>query len=140
MADRIPTVAGVHGGILVIVGAVYTAIGITWHVADSPTREAGIDWLPWHAVNATAVAWAWMLAGMFTFACGLFSKGHRRWENAAYFVGIFVPLLLATWFLIAWIVGTAPTGILTTIAYTGYALILGWVGARVRDDVQEASP
>ena len=140
MADRIPTVAGVHGGMLVIVGAVYTAIGITWHVADSPTREAGIQWVPWHAINTTAVAWLWVCAGLFAFACGLFSKGHRRWENAAYFVGIFVPLMLATWFFIAWCAGTAPTGVVTSIAYLGYGLILGWVGARVRDEHGEVSP
>lgn len=136
MADRIPTVAGVHGGMLVIVGALYTAIGITWHVADSPHREAGIGWVPWHAINETAVAWLWVLSGLFTCICGLFSKGHRRWENAAYFVGIFTPLLLAGWFLIAWIGGSAPTGVLTSIAYAGYALLLGWVGARVRDNTE----
>lgn len=140
MADRIPTVAGVHGGALVIAGFIYTAIGITWLVASTETREEGIAWLPWQAINSTAVGWMWLAAGLLAFFAGLFSKGHRRWENVAYFGAIFVPSLLAAWFLIAWYAGAAPTGILTSIAYGGYGLLLGWIGARVRDEPEVPSP
>lgn len=119
---------------LVIAGCVYTAIGLSWLIASSPGREAGISWLPWQAVNSTAVGWMWVASGVLAFVAGLFSKGHRRWENVAYFGAVFVPILLAIWFAIAWWAGSAPNGLLTTISYTGYAALVGWVGARVRDE------
>ena len=129
----IKTVAGVHGGLLIIAGAVFTAIGLTWLGWDSASRVQGVGWIPWRAINPTLVGGMWIFAGVTGIVAGWFSKGHRLLENAAYYVVCFVPVLLAIWFLFGWAQGYAPTGFITAISYTGYAALIGWVASRVKE-------
>lgn len=131
MPNRIrKSVDGLHGGTLIIAGIIYTLLGITWWVAPSAARLAGIDWIPFTFINDTTVGAMWVGSGVVSVITGFLTRGRTRLTNIAFYLAVFVPTLLAIYFLLAFFMGESPRTLITMISYFGYAALVGWVGSR----------
>ena len=131
MPDRfLKRVDGLHGGTLIVAGIVYALLGVTWWVAPSAARLAGIDWTPWTFINDTSVGALWACVGLLSITVGVISVGRRRLTNVAFFLDVFVPSLIALYFAFAFFLGESPRTLITTVSYLGYAALVGWVGSR----------
>lgn len=128
MPERIiRTVDGFHGGVLVITGLWYSALGFTWLALPLETRQEGLSWIPIGWMNTASLGVAWVLVGVLAFIVGLVSRSHRKWEYTAYWAVIALPLVTSTWFAIAQFVGAAPRGLVTSVVYLGVAALLAKV-------------
>lgn len=108
---------------LAAMGAFHIAIGLTWILTSSRSRELGIDWIP--GVTAPLVGVVWIITG--TIAIGSALGVARRIGFIALIVW---PTALGAFFLVSWAIaqipdaifhGGNPNGIVTTISYWGYA-------------------
>lgn len=129
----IPTVNGVHGGALVIVGLWYIAQGLAWSLSASRGLEAGVAWIPHGWVTQDSVGWGWTTVGAAVLLCGMFSKAHQWRENVGYVLAVFYPSLILLWFLIALYLGRPVTGAIGIVMMAGPLAFVAWVGLRVKD-------
>lgn len=130
----IRTVAGVHGGALVIVGLWYIAQGLAWVLSPSVGLSAGVAWVPHGWVTQDSVGWLWAGSGALALAAGLASKGRRWLETLGYVVALFVPVLVVVWFLVAAYLDRPVTGPIGIIMIAGPTGFVAWVGLRAQDE------
>lgn len=110
------------GAYLVLVGVGYMAIGFSWALFPSHSRQAGIAWAPFITQSVVAVLWA--LGGSMSLFTGLVAKAHRKWG----FVGLQgVSLFLTLMFIVSTVLGMIPFGppgraesIITAISYATF--------------------
>jgi len=110
------------GAYLVLVGIGYMAIGFSWALFPSHSRQAGIAWAPF--ITQSVVAVLWTLGGSMSLFTGLVAKAHRKWG----FVGLQgVSLFLTLMFIVSTVLGMIPFGppgraesIITAISYATF--------------------
>ena len=114
-------------------GTVHALIGLTWILIPSRGRELGVEWIP--AVTPPLIGVLWVVTG--TIAAVTAAAGASRAVAFSMLQG--VPLLLAVWFGIAWLIALAPDtwswlpvgapgGITTTVSYLGLWLASACMG------------
>lgn len=131
MPDRIiRTVAGIHGGALVIVGLGYIATGLAWMLSPLVALNEGVTWVPHGSVTQDSVGFVWLITGFLVLASGLFSKGHRVWENVGYVAAVFTPTLVCSWFLGAALIGRSGVWVIALVMVLWPTVFLIWVGTR----------
>lgn len=131
MPDRLlRTIAGVHGGALVIVGLGYISTGLAWILSPLVALNDGVTWVPHEAVTQDSVGIGWTLVGFAVLGAGLFSKDHSRLETSGYVVAVFWPVLICLWFLGAALLGEAGVWIIALVMVAWPTAFLVWVGLR----------
>ncbi len=132
--DRlIRTVAGVHGGALVIVGLGYIATGLAWVLSPLVALQKGVSWVPHGAVTQDSVGGVWIVVGFLVLASGLFSKGHKKWETAGYIAAIVWPVLICLWFLGAALIGRGGVWVIALVMVAWPTVFITWIGLRAPD-------
>lgn len=110
------------GAYLVLVGIGYMAIGFSWAMFPSHSRQAGIAWAPF--ITQSVIAMLWALGGSMSLFTGLIAKANRKWG----FVGLQgVALFLTLVFIVSALLGVLPFGppgrpesIITAISYATF--------------------
>lgn len=110
-----------------IQGVLTVLIGLTWLAAESQGRLAGVLWLKfvfqWTDLPLdTIFAIGWIASGVGMIVGGFAGCKHPRLESAGYLAALCWPLFLGAIFLAAYAQGYAPTGYVSTISYTNFAL------------------
>lgn len=138
MPDRlIHTAKGILDGLLMIHGALYVILGWSWVVYPTPGRLAGIHWLPL-AVTEHHVGWWWIIGGALA-ATGAALSRWRWMHTLAVMAAVGTPLGLALIFAAAWFTGQAPRGLITSISYGSWAVVVAWVSIRTATDAIRAA-
>lgn len=107
-------------------GFITVLIGLTWLVAESQGRLAGVMWLKaifeWTDLPLdTIFAIGWITSGVGMSIGGWWGCLMPKWETAAYLAGLCWPLFVGLIFAFAWIQGYTPTGYVTMISYLNFA-------------------
>lgn len=108
-------------------------VGLSWILASTSGRLAGVSWLEsvatflpdlgFYEVNAdTAMGFGWVAAAIVMGLAGWLGYRHRAWENLGFAAGLFWPLLAAVFFLVGFLMGVAPNGWITTISYLNFTV------------------
>lgn len=131
MPDRfIKTIAGIHGGALVIVGLGYIATGLTWIFAPSYTRATGLDWIQAGWVSQDSIGALWLISGVIALIAGMFSKGHKRLEAIGYAAALFTALMVIGWFVWAAVLGDLYMLALIIVQLVWPTTLVWWIWTR----------
>lgn len=114
-----------------LIGTVQVAQGVTWIDPNgvTPQREMSFAWLPDALLGTTTVGVLLVIAGLFCWTSVLV-RAKGKFEQITFGAAMIPYTLLATAFLISWLVGTHPTGIVSAISYAGFAYMV-WLAAGV---------
>lgn len=85
-------------------GLFYLVIGLTWIFFQSPSREAGLEWIDFISPQMVGVVWS--LAGVISIYTAFF--GSHRARRIGFFVLIVVPTIIGFYFLISWLIFITP--------------------------------
>ena len=89
---------------LSVVGGFYTAIGVTWVVTHSASREAGLIWI--NFLNSTTVGIIWVISGLLGIVSSCLKL--NKLNRIAFFFMIMVPGVLGFYFLVSWFLYVTP--------------------------------
>lgn len=142
MPDRvIHTLDGKRGGFLLIMGAGWLAIGLSYTIGPATqSRSRGFAWLPWWA-DANELGWLWVITAFISITAALTSRKHPRRENLAFGALMIPPVMWMVIFAWATIIGEHPTGWISSIAYSIFTTIIwhcsSWPNSARRHDETE---
>lgn len=107
-------------------GVITILVGLTWLVAESQGRLAGVMWLKvifeWTGLPLdTIFGVGWIISGIGMSIGGWFGCRSPGWETAGYLAGLCWPLFVGVIFGLAWAQGYTPTGYVTLISYLNFA-------------------
>lgn len=119
-----------RGGIALILGAVYTWLGVTWLLTPTETRLAGIEWA---GLTGDYIG-AWWIAGGILSIIGALAVRNARRFSIAIFATIVTPMVVAALFFWSIFHGN-PRGHITFGSYIPYSIIAAfiyWISARLQ--------
>lgn len=123
MPDRIlRSSAGVLGGLTIILGLTYLWLGITWVLAPTETRLAGIEWA---GLAAHLVGTWWIIGGAAAIIGGAWSR-HALAAAVGASAAMVTPAVVAALFMVSMWHGNTR-GIITAGSYLPYGVIAAWV-------------
>lgn len=118
----------VLSGVLIILGIGYMLVGISWTALPTPSRLAGIEWLPFDVTEHT-IGFVW-LAGGAASAVGGMCQRFKVVENAGVMASVLAPIVCAAPFVGAFFESGDSRRLVTVISYLVWAAIAAWVASR----------
>ena len=112
-------VNGKRGGALLIAGAGWLAIGLSYTIGPvTRSRIRGFAWLPeW--LDSTELGWLWIVSAVI--AIGSAVIGAKKLENIAFGALMMPPVLWAAIFAYAFWIGEHDHGWISSISYVTFA-------------------
>ena len=129
MPDRIlPSRRGILDGFIYVLGAYYIFHGFAWFALDPPGKLAGIPWFH-PAINDDTVGWWFVVLGS-AIILGL-ALGRREWVRTVVLnISVLTALLPGCLFLLAWIFGYYPRGVIVASTLVGISAMATWMIVR----------
>ena len=129
MPDRIlPSRQGILDGFIYVLGAYYIFHGFAWFALDHPGKLAGIPWFH-PAINDDTVGWWFVVLGS-AIILGL-ALGRREWVRTVVLnISVLTALLPGCLFLLAWIFGYYPRGVIVASTLVGISAMATWMIVR----------
>lgn len=129
MPDRIlPSRRGILDGFIYVLGAYYIFHGFAWFALIHPGKLAGIPWFH-TALTDDTVGWWFVVLGSAIILAMIF--GRRAWVRTVTLnITVLAALLPGCLFMLAWIFGYYPRGVLVASSLVGIAAMATWVIVR----------
>lgn len=129
MPDRIlPSRQGILDGFIYVLGAYYIFHGFAWFSLTHPGKLAGIPWFH-PAINDDTVGWWFVVLGS-AIILGL-ALGRREWVRTVVLnISVLTALLPGCLFLLAWIFGYYPRGVIVASTLVGISAMATWMIVR----------
>lgn len=116
------TVDGKRGDFLMVGGAAFTAIGVSYVTVETAARVAAFGWFPW--LTPAKMGYFWLVVGVFCLVVSLVSRRWPRLTDVAFTAMMLIPMLHAVVLAGAWAQGIYPTGGSSAVIYM---LLAGWI-------------
>ena len=129
MPDRIlPSRRGILDGFIYVLGAYYIFHGFAWFALIHPGKLAGIPWFHTVLTDDTVGWWFVVLGSAIILGLAL---GRREWVRTVVLnISVLTALLPGCLFLLAWIFGYYPRGILVASSLVGVSAMAMWMVMR----------
>ena len=126
MPDRIlPSRRGILDGFLYVLGAYYIFHGFAWFSLTHPGKLAGIPWFH-ESLTDDDVGWWFIILGSAIILGLMF--GRRRWIRTVVLnIAVLTALLPGCLFLLAWLFGYSPRGVLVASSLIGISAMAMWM-------------
>ena len=129
MPDRIlPSRRGILDGFIYVLGAYYIFHGFAWFSLIYPGKLAGIPWFH-ESMTDDDVGWWFVILGS-AIILGL-ALGRREWIRTVVLnLAVLTALLPGCLFMLAWIFGYYPRGVVIASSLIGISAIAMWMVVR----------